>query len=262
MSLELLDKTRKLNNVLHNFTERKIAFDDICTVLSESVTSNVMIMSRKGKILGKQECEGIDQIGEMASLGVSDIVATVLNERMLNVLSTKENADVRMLGFVEKGVEKYFSIVVPIIVRGGRLGTLFMYREDKPYDIEDIIISEHGAIVVGLEMMRSEQEESDEESRRKRLARSALSTLSFSEYEAIQHVFNELDSHEGLVVASRVADRVGITRSVIVNALKKFESAGVIEARSSGMKGTYIRVVNDAIFEELEARKDIKKNFS
>lgn len=262
MSLELLDKTRKLNNVLHNFTSRKIAFDDICMVLSESVSSNVIALSKKGKILGKQECEDVKQIGEMGPLGMGEIITPILNERMLNVLSTKENADLRMLGFTEKGVERYFSIVVPIIVRGGRLGTLFMYRENDPYDIEDIILSEHGAIVIGLEMMRSEQEESDEVSRKKRLARSALSTLSFSEYEAIQHVFNEMESEEGLIVASRVADRVGITRSVIVNALKKFESAGVIEARSSGMKGTYIRVVNDAIFEELEARKDVKKNFS
>ena len=53
-------------------------------------------------------------------------------------------------------------------------------------------------------------------------------------------------------MASRIADRVGITRSVIVNALRKFESAGVIESRSSGMKGTYIKIVNDVIFDELD----------
>ena len=41
--------------------------------------------------------------------------------------------------------------------------------------------------------------------------------------------------------ASKIADRVGITRSVIVNALRKLESAGVIESRSLGMKGTYIK---------------------
>ena len=39
---------------------------------------------------------------------------------------------------------------------------------------------------------------------------------------------------------------------MIVNALRKFESAGVIESRSSGMKGTYIKVVNDYVFTELE----------
>ena len=43
----------------------------------------------------------------------------------------------------------------------------------------------------------------------------------------------------------------------IGNALRKFESAGVIESRSSGMKGTYIKVVNDLVYEELDR---IKKN--
>ena len=74
----------------------------------------------------------------------------------------------------------------------------------------------------------------------------------FSELEAIIHIFKELDGTEGILVASKVADRVGITRSVIVNALRKFESAGVIESRSSGMKGTYIKVLNDYVFTELE----------
>ena len=73
--------------------------------------------------------------------------------------------------------------------------------------------------------------------------------------EAIIHIFDELGGTEGILVASKVADRVGITRSVIVNALRKFESAGVIESRSSGMKGTYIKVLNDYIFEELEKIK-------
>ena len=59
-------------------------------------------------------------------------------------------------------------------------------------------------------------------------------------------------------MASKIADRVGITRSVIVNALRKFESAGVIESRSSGMKGTYIKVLNDYVFTELEKRTFVK----
>ena len=62
-------------------------------------------------------------------------------------------------------------------------------------------------------------------------------------------------SMEGVLVASKIADSVGITRSVIVNALRKFESAGVIESRSSGMKGTYIKVLNDVVFEEIEKLK-------
>ncbi len=87
---------------------------------------------------------------------------------------------------------------------------------------------------------------------RQQVVKSAFNTLSFSELEAIIHIFDELDGDEGILVASKIADRVGITRSVIVNALRKFESAGVIESRSSGMKGTYIKVLNEVIFDELK----------
>jgi transcriptional pleiotropic repressor len=66
------------------------------------------------------------------------------------------------------------------------------------------------------------------------------------------HILSELDGNEGLLVASKIDDRVGITRSVIVNALRKFESAGVIESKSLGMKGTFIRVLNDRLLDELK----------
>ena len=108
---------------------------------------------------------------------------------------------------------------------------------------------------------RKVNEENAEEARKVHVVKAAFSTLSFSELEAIIHIFDELDGDEGILVASKIADRVGITRSVIVNALRKFESAGVIESRSSGMKGTYIKVLNDVIFDELEelkARKNLK----
>ena len=126
-----------------------------------------------------------------------------------------------------------------------------VYRYDNQYDIGDISLSEYGTTAVVLEMMRSVNEENAEETRKVQIVRSAISTLSFSELEAITHIFDELNGTEGILVASKIADRVGITRSVIVNALRKFESAGVIESRSSGMKGTYIKVVNDVVFDDL-----------
>eukprot|EP00831_Metopus_contortus_P030940 TRINITY_DN25310_c0_g1_i1.p2 TRINITY_DN25310_c0_g1~~TRINITY_DN25310_c0_g1_i1.p2 ORF type:complete len:135 (+),score=31.42 TRINITY_DN25310_c0_g1_i1:128-532(+) len=90
--------------------------------------------------------------------------------------------------------------------------------------------------------LRAMQEEIAEETRKKAVVQLAIGTLSYSELEAVEHIFDELDGDEGLLVASKIADKVGITRSVIVNALRKFESAGVIESRSLGVKGTYITV--------------------
>ena len=104
-------------------------------------------------------------------------------------------------------------------------------------------------------MLRAVNEENAEEVRKIADVKSAISTLSVSEMEAIVHIFDELNGMEGVLVASKIADRVGITRSVIVNALRKFESAGVIVSKSSGMKGTYIKVVNDAVYEEIENLK-------
>ena len=176
----------------------------------------------------------------------------MLNERLLSVLSTKENVNLETLGFSSDAVEGCQAIITPIDIAGERLGTLFIYKQDATYSIDDIILSEYGTAVVGLEMLRSVNEESAEETRKEHVVQAAISTLSFSELEAIFHIFKELDGTEGILVASKIADRVGITRSVIVNALRKFESAGVIESRSSGMKGTYIKVLNDYVFTELE----------
>ena len=148
-------------------------------------------------------------------------------------------------------------MVSPVTISGERLGTLLLYKSAGQYDIEDIILCEYGSTVVGLEMLRAVNEENAEESRKIAVVKSAIGTLSFSELEAITHIFDELDGMEGILVASKIADRVGITRSVIVNALRKFESAGVIESRSSGMKGTYIKVLNDVVFDEI---KELKRN--
>ena len=255
MSVQLLDKTRKINKLLHNNNSHKVVFNDICLVLNDILESNILVISKKGKILGVKNREDIPPISELIQDAVGGYIDNALNERLLNILSTKENVNLATLGFEFMNVECYEAIINPIYIAGERLGTLFIYKIGKPYSIDDIILSEYGTTVVGLEMMRSVNEENAEESRKVQVVRSAISTLSFSELEAITHIFSELDGNEGILVASKIADRVGITRSVIVNALRKFESAGVIESRSSGMKGTYIKVLNDVVFEELKNMK-------
>ncbi|OUQ21078.1 GTP-sensing pleiotropic transcriptional regulator CodY [Lachnoclostridium sp. An14] len=252
MGVQLLDKTRKINKLLHNNNSHKFVFNDICKVLSEILLSNILVISRKGKVLGVSAWEGVDEIEELIADQVGGFVDPMLNERLLSILSTKENVNLVTLGFTEDKVKDYQAIITPIDIAGERLGTLFIYKSNSQYDIDDIILSEYGTTVVGLEMMRSVNEENAEETRKIQIVKSAISTLSFSELEAITHIFEELDGNEGILVASKIADRVGITRSVIVNALRKFESAGVIESRSSGMKGTYIKVLNDVIFDELK----------
>jgi len=257
MSVQLLDKTRKINKLLHNNNTSKVVFTDICGVLTDVLDSNTLVISRKGKVLGVSKSESVNDLTELLSEEVGTHIDGLLNERLLAILSTRENVNLETLGFTEIGSNQ--ALVAPIDIAGERLGTLFLYRGSADYEIDDIILSEYGATVVGLEMMRSVNEENAEENRKVQIVQSAISTLSFSELEAIIHIFDELDGGEGILVASKVADRVGITRSVIVNALRKFESAGVIESRSSGMKGTYIKVLNDYVFDAVDELKKSRK---
>ena len=255
MSVQLLDKPRKINKLLHNNNSSKVVFNDICAVMTEILDSNVLVVSKKGKVLGTSKSVNVKEIKELLEERVGAHIDKMLNERLLSILSTKENVNLETLGFSGDVVKGYQAIITPIDIAGERLGTLFIYKQNEGYEIDDIILSEYGTAVVGLEMLRSVNEESAEETRKEHIVQSAISTLSFSELEAIVHIFDELNGTEGILVASKIADRVGITRSVIVNALRKFESAGVIESRSSGMKGTYIKVLNDYVFTELEKIK-------
>ncbi len=257
-SVQLLDKTRKINKLLHNNNSSKVAFSDICDVLKEILKSNVLVISKKGKILGTGALSEIGEIEGLLKYEIGGIIDHMLNERLLGVLSTKENVNLETLGFELADSNRYQAIVTPIDIAGERLGTLFIYKVKEQYTIDDIILCEYGSTVVGLEMLRAVNEESAEESRKLQVVKSAIGTLSFSEMEAIVHIFDELEGNEGVLVASKIADRVGITRSVIVNALRKFESAGVIESRSSGMKGTYIKVLNPVIFDEIAQLKKKK----
>jgi transcriptional pleiotropic repressor len=90
-----------------------------------------------------------------------------------------------------------------------------------------------------------------ERARRLESVRGAINSLSFSELEAAAEIVRRLPEGEGLLVSARLADDIKITRSVVVNALRKLEGAGMVEARSLGMKGTYIRIREALLSTEL-----------
>ena len=191
MSVQLLDKTRKINKLLHNNNSSKVVFNDICQVLTEILDSNILVISRKGKVLGVSLCPGVDEIKELIDDEVGGYIDPMLNERLLGVLSTKENVNLETLGFVGDNIKQYQAIINPIDIAGERLGTVFMYKSNSQYEIDDIILSEYGTTVVGLEMMRSVHEENAEENRKIQIVKSAINTLSFSELEAIIHIFDQ-----------------------------------------------------------------------
>ncbi|MDR3563813.1 MAG: GTP-sensing pleiotropic transcriptional regulator CodY [Negativicutes bacterium] len=256
--LTLLERTRKINKLLQK--SDKVGYDEMSAVLSTVMSSNVYIVSKEGVSLGYAllhdfECEIM--LERVLSLG---LFPERYVEWLLRIQDTSPNlrleggqcafsADTTCI-FRDK-----FTTIVPIHGGGERIGTLIVAKFENEFTDDDLILAEYGATVVGMEMLRDRSEKIEEEARKKATVQVALGTLSYSELEAVMHILHELDGNEGLLVASKIADRVGITRSVIVNALRKFESAGVIESKSLGMKGTYIKVLNERLLDELKKMK-------
>ena len=256
----LLSKTRMLNKILQKTGTEPVVFEDISKLLSDVLGCNAYILSRKGKILGFNFAEGFE-CEIMKSKIVNEMrFPEYYNAKLLNIHETLSNlTNHGECVFNENGekcnVENSLSTIVPIMGNRERLGTLLLVRINKEFTDEDLILSEYSSTIIGLEILRAKNEVIEEDARKKAVVQLAIGTLSYSELEAVEHIFSELNGLEGLLVASKIADKVGITRSVIVNALRKFESAGVIESRSLGMKGTHIKILNEKLLDELKKIK-------
>lgn len=259
MASEVLQKTRKINKTLQTSGGSNVSFDLLAVALGEVLSSNVYVLSSKGKVLGLHLNDIADSSVVEDDITKQKKFPEEYNTNVLKIKDTLENLTGEELLEVfpfEQGRTEKKTIIVPILGSGQRLGTLILSRYDNEYEDDDLVIAEYSATVIGLEILRAIGEELEEEMRKKAVVQMAIGTLSYSELEAVEHIFEELDGKEGLLVASKIADRVGITRSVIVNALRKFESAGVIESRSLGMKGTHIKILNDKLMEELKKLKN------
>ncbi|KMT23085.1 GTP-sensing pleiotropic transcriptional regulator CodY [Clostridium cylindrosporum] len=256
----LLDKTRRLNKILQKTATEAVMFSDICKTLSDVMDCNVYVASRKGKILGHGIKDEYEAELVKDRLLKDNKFSEEYNAMLLQITESRPNltdGEYSAFGASEQNINSNKAItIIPIIGNRERLGTLILARYSKEFNDEDLVLAEYSSAIVGMEIIRSRHDEIEEEARKKAVVQLALGTLSYSELEAVERIFSELDGNEGLLVASKIADKVGITRSVIVNALRKFESAGVIESRSLGMKGTHIKILNDKLIEELDKLKN------
>ncbi len=257
--MELLSKTRRINEMLQKTAGQPVNFRDMADTLCDVIQANIFIVSRRGKLLGfsiKQEIENERMKKMLEDRQFPEEYTT----NLFKITETSSNLDINseLTAFPVENKDLFstgLTTVVPINGGGNRIGTLILARLSQTFDNDDLILAEYGATVVGMEILHEKTLEIEQEARSKAVVQMAIGSLSYSELEAVEHIFDELDGNEGLLVASKIADRVGITRSVIVNALRKLESAGVIESRSLGMKGTYIKVLNDKFLLELEKLK-------
>ena len=251
---DILTKVRKLNWLFQESTTGAFSFDEMCSILSDMMDANVYVANIRGKVIGVSYKIKSDSATISDPETQAEVFPGEYNEEFIKVKETYANFTgeeaLRFFKYDYDTSDKLHTII-PILGGGKRWGTLILTRYSPEFSAEDLVLGEYGATVIGMEIQRKKSVEEEEEERQVAMVQMAIGTLSYSEVEAVQQIFAELDGNEGLLVASKIADRSGITRSVIVNALRKLESAGVIESRSLGMKGTRIKIINSKFKEEL-----------
>lgn len=251
---ELLARIRKLNWLLSESTMGYVSFNELCDVLAEMLDADVYVVSSSGKVLAFVSEAGYSSI--IVETEDRAIVPKRINNKLIKITTPLVNIlqkSVRDIFGSKYEYDEKYHIIEPVSNCGNRIATMLIARDYHAFSDEDLVICELGATIVGMEVAKGIYEEEQADNRGRDAVSMAIMKLSYSELAALKDVFAELDGDEACLVASKVADKYNITRSVIVNALRKLESAGVIESRSLGMKGTRIKIVNRYLRHELES---------
>ncbi len=146
------------------------------------------------------------------------------------------------------------SAVIPLLHGQQLIGYLSIYGK-MPLSADGELMAKASCPAINLALRYALKSAEDSKTRSLDSVKSALDNLSYSELTAVVHMLSEIQNKDGVVVASQISKNTGVTRSIIVSALKKLAGAGLIETRSMGMKGTYIKIINSCLKAEVNKLK-------
>lgn len=125
------------------------------------------------------------------------------------------------------------------------------FSEANVIDCDDVSIKTF-EIVLKLVLKNLRKEEIERKEKEILDIKNGLDKLSFTELTAITKIFAEFEDEQKTIIASNVAQKHNLTRSSIVNAIRKLESAMLIESYSLGVKGTHIKIINSYFLKEIK----------
>ncbi len=251
---KLLNKTRQVGRAIQSRREGEpLDYFHLSQLLSEFSTANVYIVDKLGMLLGYNWLPEYESkaLSDSFKDGVMPEEFVIRMNRCRDSEIHDEDAFLFDDAYSGERPEKHLMYVPILGASAERLGTVMLVRFHAPFLLEDVLLAEYLGMLVGIEILNERAKNLEEISRNRIAVQMAMRALSYSELESMKHICAELNGIEGVAIASKVADRVGVTRSVIVNALRKLESAGLIESRSLGMKGTYIKILSPLLLEYL-----------
>ena len=252
MDKKISEYIKVFNRALFISEDRAPSAGAILEAFSATTGSAALLVDRYGALL-EHKLGGIKPDGRFEALVLHESFAD--NKEIMTFLKASETVHNEPFSTGDPELQAQITII-PVPGQESPSVSFILYTLKKPLDASGLLFAEMTATLLGVVLLQAAAEKEEEEERNRALAEGAFESLSYSEVEAIQEILKNIDNNESVVVASKIADRLGITRSVIVNALRKFESAGIIESRSLGMKGTFIRVKNKHALEMIASRSE------
>ena len=80
------------------------------------------------------------------------------------------------------------TTIAPIYGGGMRLGSLIIWRNDKEFLEDDLILVEIASTVVGIQLLNLQTENLEETIRKQTAVNMAINTLSYSEMKAVSAI--------------------------------------------------------------------------
>lgn len=258
---QVLEDLRKINAVLQydnlwtSDEKDDLPFSMLSEVLGMLLKIDLYIASADGRILGVHDEFKLnnDRMHEYVN---NRQFPDFYMDALSSIEATLENISVESeLTIIPVELQDEYSAgkttIIPIYASGKRLGFVVMGRAQEPFSVANLILAEHAATVIGTELLHWQTKRIEQENREKQDVHLALRSLSYSELQAIKIILSLFEQLELRFTALKIAEEYQITRTVIVNAIRKLESAGVIDSRSLGTKGTFIRIKNANIKQAL-----------
>ena len=238
-----IDQVRRLNRMVSGLASFQPDFTGIMLTSLRNGRGPCGCPHQGRRTVGRCSSTGegyIDDLPQIVREQISDVEGPLAREAGENLDLPREHA-----------------VLCPIVAGDDRLGTLIINHHRELSEVEEFM-AEYAAALLGMLMGRWKENELQAMFRQRTACQVAVGSMSFSEQQAARHIINQLDGLDGMIIISKTAEEVGITRSVVISGLRKLESAGLIETHSLGMKGTYVRLLNELLPKELEEALGIK----
>jgi len=176
--MTLLAKTREINAMLQESAGNPVNFKEMAKELSKVIECNAFIVSRRGKLLGLQIHQQIEN-ERMKGMLEDRQFPLEYTQNLSNISETSANLDVNSEHTIFPVEERELfknglTTIVPIIGGGERLGTLLLGRLNQEFQDDDLILGEYGATVVGMEILREKGDRIEEEARSKAVVQMAI----------------------------------------------------------------------------------------